>query len=269
MTTLNAVLTHLPAAAVDEHLALLRGLAPGERFVVLHGGPREEFARIAEPERAWIADPSWRGPARSFQSYHEILGTLHDRWLAAESELDAVHLFEFDHVPLAGDFAVRLRAAAEAVGADLLAKRCVPVNQTNWPHYGRFRRDPALRAHLDRLSTREDPSRMYGMLASGVWLTRAAVEAYVGVADHPPCYGELYVPTLLHHLGLRVADGDAAPGGVFAATRWEPAYDRAEAELARAAGAPFAHPVKDAGDRGALLAVGAASYSESAPRPSG
>jgi hypothetical protein len=270
VTTLNAVFLHLGPEEADEHLALLRALAPDERFVVLHGGPREACAAMREPEREWIADPGWRGPPRSFQSYHELFAVLRDRWLAREPELDAVHLLEFDQLPLVPDFAERLRAAADATGADLLAKRLICVNGTNWAHYGRFRRDPALLAHLAGLSVRDDPTRLYGMLGSGMWLSRRALEAYTAVPEHPPCYGELYVPTLLHHLGLRVVDGDLAPGGLFRATRWEPPFGVDEGDRARLAGAPFVHPVKDPAARRELLRRAAAAVqSERVPRPTG
>jgi len=39
-----------------------------------------------------------------------------------------------------------------------------------------------------------------------MWLSRTALESYVAVRVHPACYGELYVPTLIHHLGHRVVD---------------------------------------------------------------
>ncbi len=57
---------------------------------------------------------------------------------------------------------------------------------------------------------RKDLTRLYGCLGDGMWLSREALNAYVGVGEHPPCYNETYAPTLLHHLGFRVVDVDGA-----------------------------------------------------------
>jgi hypothetical protein len=77
-----------------------------------------------------------------------------------------------------------------------------------------------------------------------MWLSRRALEAYVNVDKHPPCYCEIYVPTLLHHLGFRVVDVDAH-SDLYRNVRWLPERSVAEVlELARA-GAVFVHPAKD------------------------
>lgn len=248
VSTLSVVLIHLGAAEVDEHLSLLRAIAPSSRFVVCYGGPAREFDRIGESEKAFVADPSWRGPPRSFQSYSEILATVHDRWLTTDASLDACFLFEFDHLILRPEFDTALEQLAAGTGADLLAKNCVAVNGTNWHHYTRFRRDEALLAQLRALSVRDDPARMFGMVASGIWLSRAAVEAFVSVPSHPHCYGELYVPTLLYHLGCRVVNIDAV-SRLYQDVRWDPPFEAAELARRQQLGATFVHPVKDAATR--------------------
>jgi hypothetical protein len=256
VSTLNVLLTHLPAGAVDAQLRALRTMAPESRFAVCHGGDRREFERIGDGEAAYVDDPSLRGAPRSLQSYNETLRVVAERWLAGEPAIDSVYLFEFDHLILRADFEPALRELAARTGADLLGKGVSVRNHTNWPHYTRFRRDAALLAQLRRVSVRDDPGRMFGMLACAMWLSRAAVEAYVATGDHPPCYGELYVPTLLHHLGLEVVDVDAL-SDLYRAVRWTPEYDAAQAQALRAAGAAFVHPVKDAAARASLLAAAA------------
>jgi len=243
MRTLNVLLIHLRAQEVDEHLDSLRAIAPNSRFVVCYGGDGTEFDRIREPEKAFVADPSWRGPARSYQSYNEIFAIIHDRWLRPEPELDSCFVFEFDHLILRAEFEPALREVARRTGADLLGKNCVVANGTNWHHYTRFRRDPALHEHLRSVSVRDDLSRMYGTVASGLWLTRAAIESFVAVAAHPSCYGELYVPTLLHHLGRRVVDIDAV-SRLYDSVRWSPEYSAEEVAELQQHGATFVHPVK-------------------------
>ncbi len=258
MSTLNVMLTHLPAGEVDAQLVALRAVAPGSRFAVCHAGDPAEFARVADRDKAFVDDPSLRGAPRSFQSYDRTLAVVHERWLRDEPAIDAVYLFEFDHLILRAGFERALDELAQRTGAGLLGKGASVRNATNWHHYTRFRRDPALLSHLRELSTRDDPSRLFGMVACAMWLSRAAVESYVAVATHPRCYGELYVPTLLHHLGHRVVDVDAV-SDLYRHVRWAPVYDAAQAEALRRAGATFLHPVKDATVRRRLLSAAASA----------
>ena len=263
MSTLNLLLTHLPADDVDGQLRLLRAVAPGSRFAVCHGGDRSAFEGVAEVDKAFVDDPSLRGAARSFQSYDVTLSVVHAHWLVREPSIDAVYLFEFDHLVLRADFETALRDLAARTGADLLGKNAAVRTGTNWHHYTRFRRDETLLAHLRRVSVRDDPTRMFGLVACALWLSRAAIESYVAVGAHPPCYGELYVPTLVHHLGYRVVDVDAV-SDLYKHVRWTPEHDAAEAEALRRAGVTFVHPVKDGTARASVLARAAGA---TGPKP--
>ena len=242
MNQLNAVITHLPAAEVEQDLRRLRELAPDSRFVACYTGPRSEFERL---EDATFVEDGLGGAPRSFQSYHPIFAALDGR------EFDALYLFEYDHLILDPGFEAALIELADRTGADFMGKNCVERNQTNWAHYTRFRRDPDLLDHLRRISTREDPTVMFGTLGSGMWLRRGALESYLSLETHPRCYGELYVPTVLHQLGHRIVDIDAV-SDLYRAVRWEPEYSQEESEALTAAGAIFVHPVKSPAVRRAV-----------------
>lgn len=244
VNTLTVVLTHVDAGTAGEQLRLLERIAPDERFVICHGGRRADFDALDITAKAFVDDPTLRGPARSFQSYHVTFSTIWEHWVRADQSIDAVYVIEYDHLVLRGDYAQRLGAVAAETRAGLLGKEASPRTGTNWEHYGRFRRDPALLAHLRSLSVREDPTLMYGVLGDGMWLSRAALADYVAVTDHPPCYGELYVPTLLHHLGHRIVNL-ADHADLYDHVRWDPPYEPADVRALHAAGATFAHPVKD------------------------
>lgn len=235
MNQLNAVITHLPAADVEQDLRRLRELAPDSRFVACYTGPRSEFERLEDA--TFVEDDGLGGAPRSFQSYHAIFAAL------AAREFDVLYLFEYDHLILDPGFEVALIELADRTEADLMGKNCVERNRTNWAHYTRFRRDPDLLDHLRRISTRQDPTVMFGTLGNGMWLRRAALESYLSLETHPRCYGELYVPTVLHQLGNRIVDIDAV-SDLYRAVRWEPEYSREETEALAAAGAVFVHPVK-------------------------
>lgn len=258
MTTLNVILTHLPAPAVREGLEYLQELSPGSRFAVCHGGRFADFTQLAYSDRVFVDDPSLRAPPRTFQSYHETFSALYDRFLRDDPTVTSVYVFEYDHMILDGSFEERISALADATGADFMGKSCVERTGTNWMHYLRFRRDERLLAHLRSLSVHEDRARMYGCLGNGFWLTRAALEAYLSVVEHPPCYGELYVPTLLHHLGFRVVDIDTHDD-LYRYVRPDGEFSLSEVLRLRREGEIFVHPYKGPGAvEGLRSAVGSA-----------
>jgi hypothetical protein len=243
---LNAVITHLPAAEAEQDLRALRELAPDSRFVACYTGPRSEFERL--DDAILLDDGLLAGAPRSYQSYHGVFAAL------AEHSFDALYLFEYDHLVLDPGFEDRLIHLAGRTGADFMGKNCVPRNRTNWPHYTRFRRDLDLQEHLRRISTREDSTILFGTLGNGMWLSRSALDSYLSLEAHPRSYGELYVPTVLHHLGHRLVDIDAF-SDLYTHVRWEPEYDLAEVSGLKRSGAPFIHPVKSAGVRRAATAA--------------
>jgi hypothetical protein len=262
VASLNVLITHLGASAVSGQLELLRAVAPGSRFVVAYAGEEKEFTRIREDDKALLLDPSLGGPERSFQSYTVLLDLVWERWLVGEPGLHALYLFEFDHLILAPGFEQSLRQVAEETGAGFMGKNAGPRNTTNWHHYTRFRCDRALLEHLARVTVRRDPTTMCGTLGNGMWLSRAAVQSYRAAGPHPRCYGELYVPTLLHHLGHEVVDLDRE-SPLYDAVRWQPEFTAEEVAALLRAGVTFVHPVKDAGVRmAALRAAGDQSRSE-------
>ena len=83
-----------------------------------------------------------------------------------------------------------------------------------------------------------------------MWLSRRALDSYLSLEAHPRSYGELYVPTVLHHLGHRLVDIDAV-SDLYRDVRWEPEYDLAEVLALKRSGATFVHPVKSAAVRSA------------------
>jgi hypothetical protein len=254
VSCLNVVLTHRPAAEVREQLEVYRTLAPTARVVACYTGPQSELALLEPEDAVGVDDDSLAGPARTHQSYHRVFEALHRHWIRDDPSIDALYLFEYDHLILDGGFEDALRELADRTGAGFLGKHCGVRNGTNWAHYTRFRRDERLLAHLRSLSVRDDPQRLYGTLGTGMWMSRAALESYVALRFHPPCYGELYVPTLLHHLGHRVVDIDAA-SDLYRAVRWEPEAGIEEIEELTRSGAFFVHPVKDLAVRRAAQAA--------------
>ncbi|MBA2475347.1 MAG: hypothetical protein H0V40_05260 [Actinobacteria bacterium] len=268
MTTLNVVLTHLPPAAVNEGLSFLDEVAPQARFAVCHVGDEDALAGVAREEKVFVDEPSFNGLPYTYQSLNAILDGVHDRLVRPDPGIDAVYLLEYDHLVLRPDFEERLSAVAAATGADFMGKTCGERTATNWFHYVRFRRDERLLEHLRSVSVRADPTRMYGCLGNGFWLSRTALEAFVAVEDHPPCYGELYVPTLLHHLGFELVDIDTH-SDLYRHVRWYRPFAVEEVVRLKRDGAVFVHPFKDTKAIGAVRsAPGPDSGALSAPETS-
>jgi hypothetical protein len=244
VTQLNVLLTHQDPASVDANVAYLQAVAPDARFVVAHGGKRPDFDGVALEDKVFVDDETLRGPPRTHQSYHVTLGVVHERFVRDDPSVTSVYVLEYDHIVLRGDFERPLLELAERTGAGFMGKTLVERTGTNWHHYTRYRRDAALLAHLRELSVREDPARMFGTLGNGFWLTREALEAYVGIERRPVVYGELYLPTILYHLGFRVAE---IPGELYSHVRYEPEVSLAELLAHKRAGGWFAHPFKTSG----------------------
>jgi hypothetical protein len=242
LTLLTAVITHLPAAAVDPQLAYLTGLAPDARFVVCHGGERAEFDKLEFQPALFVDDASLRGPIDD-QSYDAILRDVHERFVRDDESIDLVYVIEYDHLVLRPDFEDLLRDAARRSGAGFIAKNCVRRNDTNWFHYHRCKDDTALNAYFAELSRRDDPGVRYGCLGSGMLITREALAAFSALPAPPPAYLELFIPTAMHHLGVEVDDFDRL-GDLYATVRWRPEFEVEEARAALTAGRAFVHPFK-------------------------
>lgn len=251
MTMVTAVITHLGATQVHEGAALLRAVAPDARFVICYSGERAEFDRLEVEDKVFIDDPTLKSHGPHLQSLTQVFNAMWSTHFVDDEGADSLYVIEYDHLVLDGTFEERLRELAAETRADLLGKQCIDCSATNHEHYIRFRRDLRLLVHLRRLSVREDPTRIFSCLGDGVWLTRQALGAYVAAGPHPPCYVEIYVPTLLHHLGFHVVNVDAH-SDLYRHVRWLPPIELDEALQRYREGAVFLHPVKDHGAVGAL-----------------
>lgn len=265
VSTLTAVLTHLDPDRVHETLDALRLVTEENHVFVCHAGRREDFDRIEFSGKVFVDDPTLRGPERHLQSLSQVFEAVWRTRVQGDEGIDSLYLIEYDHLILDPSYEQRLRDLAVRTGADFLGKTCVDRTATNWEHYVRFRRDARLLSHLRARSTRDDPGKLFGCLGDGMWLVRAALEAYVEAAPHPPCYVEVYVPTLLHHLGFRVVDIDQH-SDLYRDVRWDRPFAPDEAIGRFKDGAVFLHPVKD---RDALrrLAGAVRAAQTAGPRP--
>jgi hypothetical protein len=242
MAMLTAILTHLDARLVEKQLSYLRAIAPEAQFVVCHGGKRADFDALDEPGALFIDDPSLRGPHFD-QSLNGTLRAVYENRVRDDETIERVYVVEYDHLILRGDFERTLTDLAERTGAGLLAKWASPRNDTNWSHYLRARNDAELNAFIEGISHRDDPGVRFGCLGTGLLFRRDAFSAFCTLDDPPSRYFELFVPTVVHHLGFDVVDVDAV-ADLYLAIRWLPEFDVAAALAEKRAGRTFVHPFK-------------------------
>lgn len=239
---LTAVLTHLRPAAVRRQLGYLRELCPASQFVACHGGRRSDFEALAPGTAIFSPDPTLRGPHFD-QSMNATLRALYEHRVRDDPRVDLVYLIEYDHLILDPGFETALRGVAEATGAGLVAKAASRRNDSNWPHYLRTRGDRRLAGYVEGVSCRGDPEARWGCLGTGMLFRREALEAFCRLPAPPAYYFELFVPTMVYHLGHEVVDFDAV-GDLYRAVRWLPELTVGEVLEARRRGLAFAHPFK-------------------------
>ncbi|MBE2204429.1 MAG: hypothetical protein IAE94_08840 [Chthoniobacterales bacterium] len=218
----HSVLSHHPAHVVDAMMRFLGTLGPQTVFCLGYGGPREEFDRIAFPEKFFLGDPSLRGriEEQNFSCWIQATGAWYRR---RGIEPDLVHFTENDHIPLRADYWEELRRTIEASGRDFLGKWCMDRTNTNEQSYLHYRDDARLLGHLAALSVRSDPRTIWGALADGMLMRRTAVEALTNRDLSLPCFTEILIPSTLHHLGFTLGDFDAW-SGIFRGVRHRPAF---------------------------------------------
>ena len=223
ITTL--LLTHLDAAGVQASLSQFPDGA--ERVVVCHGGRREDFEQVEHPRKAFVEDPSLRGPIER-QSYAAVL-----RRAAPEvGEGGLVYLIEYDHVVLRRDYERALERVQAHSGADFLGKNCSRRDDTNWPHALRARSDPRLRYARE----------LWGCLGTGMLMRREVFDALVREPEIPG-YLELAIPTMARHLGFTLDDVDRF-SDLYGYVNAPPEKDLAALRAARSQGHFFIHPFK-------------------------
>ncbi len=241
---LTVLISHLPADRVRDQLSYLEALAPGARFVLCYGGPRDEFKCLGSEGALFIEDPALRGASTKRQSYNAILAGVYRAFVESDETVELIYFIEYDQLILRGDYEQMLTELIGQTGADLLAKSASPRNDTNWPHHLASRDDQALDAFFRGISGRDDPGTRFGCLGSGMLLRRKALSAFCSVLDDAPhAYLELFIPTVVHHLGFEVVDVDGV-SDAYQAMRWQPSYAPEEVAGARRAGLSFLHPFK-------------------------
>jgi hypothetical protein len=82
---------------------------------------------------------------------------------------------------------------------------------------------------------------------------RRTLEAVASVSDPPQGFMELFIPSLVYHLGFEITDVDAI-SDLYTQLRWRPDFTVEEALAAKRADRSFLHPFKSVDALGLILA---------------
>jgi len=203
-----AILVHQSPAEVTALLRYWEKLGYSQaQILFVHGGKRDDFEALSVSHKVFVEDREIRTTFHPMekQSYggalREIAG-----WLGTEpgTHYEAVALVEYDHLPLIPDWGVRLCARLEEERADLLCHHLVRVDGTNTSHYLYHLSDPRFEDLWQGISVREEKKLFLNAIMTGSLWRRATLEAVAARRESFPVYLELYLPSLVHHLGFRV-----------------------------------------------------------------
>ena len=205
---LNVILSHQPRVELKRVVEWWSSCAPVENLLVAYGGTEEEFEKLGDVSRVFVADPRLRvNKARGKQSYAGVWRAA-AQWLAERRDESFSHVYfaEFDHLPVVSDLAVRLEERLEQEQADVLGHGLHRIDGTSNVHCLYHLSDPEFTKFWRRISVRSDKQTVLRMLGTGSFWTRQAFMDVAAQKEEISVYLEVYLPTLAHHLGFRVRD---------------------------------------------------------------
>jgi hypothetical protein len=259
---LYVLLTHQPAPEVQAFLDDFERVLPGRRCVVCYGGTRDDFEGLGHsPDAFFVDDPALR--RRAGQSYTQVLELVYERVVAPDPAYSCVHLMEYDHVVLSPRYEDELLAIMAGARVGLLAPSCADHTLVNWCHAIDLLDDHEFTKRLREISVRDqdDPS-LWGGLGNGMTIGREALDEFCRRAGDLSRYMEVYVPTVIYHLGYRVLGAPEA-ATLFDHVRFGPPYGREEATRLARHGAVALHPVKERTVQQEVVAIADANRARS------
>jgi hypothetical protein len=203
---LYVVITHQPPDEVRSHLEDFERVLPGRRVAICYGGTEKDFDALdVAAETLFIDDPTLRRTLA--QSYTQLLRAVYERLVAPDPACSCVHLIEWDHVILSAKYEAQLLDVLSTERVGLLARHCADHTFVNWCHSIELLDDRELDQLLRAISVRDqDVPSLWGGLGNGITIARSALEELCLRAGRMSRYFEVYLPTVIYHLGYRVLD---------------------------------------------------------------
>lgn len=201
------ILTHEEASCVGKMLDHWQSLVSGE-VVILYGGSRAEYENISHRYKGFIEDERLvtRDHPRERQSFCEVFRVAAS--LVEGMEAKYLYFTEYDQVPLDHSFEAVLLEKMECSGADLLCNGLARLDGTNHPHYLNHLNDGRLMQFMQHISAHESSPVVFSCWGFGQCWKKNAFMQLAEVNDEVRVYLELWIPTIAHHLGMRVGKLD-------------------------------------------------------------
>jgi len=201
---INVVLTHLGGGALQRLLEAWKPVCSREDLWIAFGGSRHDFDAVDYPRKVYVQEKALRHKdnQRGKQSYTGIFQAMEA--VVKKENPDFIYFCEFDHLPLVQDLNARQVTEIKGEKADVMGHWLYRVDGTNNHHLLYHESDPHFFPYWTSISSREDPGIILSMFGSGSFWSREAFLAVASREQGIPCYLELYLPTLAHHLGFRV-----------------------------------------------------------------
>jgi len=201
---MNVVLTHLGESRMRSLLKNWEEVCAPEDLWIAFGGSRADFESIDYPRKVFVEDPNLRkmDNQREKQSYTGIFQAMAP--VVEKENPDFVYFCEYDHLPLVHDLNRRQVDEMLRENADVMGHWLYRVDGSSHYHMLYHETDPCFFPFWKSISLREDPGVILSMFGSGTMWSREAFLAVALRAQEIACYLEIYLPTLVHHLGFRV-----------------------------------------------------------------
>jgi hypothetical protein len=205
---INLLITHRAGRAFEQLMEIWRPVCRTEDLWIAFGGKRSDFDAIDYPRKVFIEDKGLRrlDNQREKQSYTGIFHAMAS--VIQEENPDYIYFCEYDHLPLVPDLNKMQIAEIIRENADVMGHWLYRVDGTNNHHFLYHESDPQFLPYWKSISCREDSNVILSMFGSGSLWTREAFLAIASRSQQIPCYLELYLPTMAHHLGFRVRGWD-------------------------------------------------------------
>ncbi len=206
--TASIILTHQSPACVRVMCDYWQALIPGSMLLVAYGGSRADYERLDVRHKVFVDDERLRtvDHQREYQSYTGVFKQA-DEYLS-RADYEHVYFTEFDHIPLRHDLLDLLQSEMVGQGADVLIRSLQRLDGTGHAHYLYHLGTKGFSEKLDAISLRDDSSVVLSGFGFGQLWTREAFSAVASINQDVPCYLEIWLPTVAHHLGFRVKGWD-------------------------------------------------------------
>ena len=233
---IHTVLSHGTPERTDAQLQFLHALCPDVLHIAAYGGTVEGYWAIKWHPKIFVNEPTFHAPGGNMECAGYLERVHYEA--ACYGRHEPVYFTEYDHAVLTPKYAKIV--VGKLRGTDFVGKITGATRKSEWMHSQRWYKDTALLDFLKGISAQfPEGDYLRGILGDGYAMTWEALDTFCSI-NHYPAFYEVYIPTVLHHLGFSLGDFGAA----YKYVSCEPRRNTEFVLAALAEGVPFVHPYK-------------------------